>query len=282
MTPAVSALERALDRSYEWEERAAIVEFDGKLPRDEAEREAGPAPAHMVEPVVSSTEAWRCYLGCADDETIELTCFDRRGKPVVAYARTVEEHLRLMRQADASDCSGCYTLFNRIHPGLYARIGAGRWIPFASRASDNEVSTIRCAYLDFDAVRPRNISSTSDEKRAALDVCLAATDFLVSELGGDRALGFGDSGNGYAVFIRLVPVEPSKGTTAAIARLLRYCGARFDTPGVKVDASVCNPARLCPAFGTLKRKGVDCAERPHRRTFFVCHQEPMPVPLEDL
>jgi hypothetical protein len=99
---------------------------------------------------------------------------------------------------------------------------------------------------------------------------------------GAGAVGRGDSGNGYFVLLALVPIEPSNETTVKISKLLGLLHRKFGRPGVKIDTSVSNPARLMPAAGTWKRKGWSTAERPHRITSFVCAETITRVPLEAL
>ncbi|HQP37394.1 MAG TPA: hypothetical protein PLI95_19555 [Polyangiaceae bacterium] len=248
----------------------------------------GALPLHWTDPARTFTSLEisviksRAFFGVADDETIELTAFDTRKKVSVAYVRNLDDQVRLMVEADRrSDVAGVYTCFNRLHPGLFARIGEGKWIPFATRASDHDVTHVRAVYLDFDAKRPRDISASDDEKRAAYDASLACEQWLASELG-DDCLARGDSGNGYSLFIALEPVPPSDMTRTKIDRFLKAVSAKFGTDRVKIDQTVSNPARLCPAFGTRKRKGVDCAERPHRGTFFICRPIARRVPIEAL
>jgi hypothetical protein len=226
---------------------------------------------------------FRRFMLVSPDDTVELTLFDSRKKVSVAYARSEADQVRLMREADArADVSGVYTVFNRIHDGLYARIGDGRWVPFASRASDNDVTAVVAVYLDFDCVRPRDISSTDDEKRAAYDASFECEQFLSTAFGTDWCLGRGDSGNGYSLFVALDPIAPSDDTRKRIEKFLKAMASKFNTPRVKVDSSVCNPARLCPAFGTRKRKGVDCESRPHRGTHFCCRGSVVRLPIEAL
>jgi hypothetical protein len=239
-------------------------------------------PARTFTSLELSVIKARAFFGAADDETIEFTLFDTRKKVSVAYVRSLDEQVRLMVEADRrADVTGVYTCFNELHPGLFARIGEGRFVPFASRASDNDVVRVRAVYLDFDAARPRDISASDDEKRAAYDASLSCEQWLARELG-DDCLGRGDSGNGYSLFIAVDPVPPSDTSRARIERLLKAASAKFGTERVKIDQSVANPARLCPAFGTIKRKGVDCAERPHRGTFFICRPIVRRVPIEAL
>jgi hypothetical protein len=144
------------------------------------------------------------------------------------------------------------------------------------------VAQLRSVYIDFDAVRPRDISSTDAEKAAAKAIATAAKLQLTEYLGTEDCFGLGDSGNGYSLFIAIEPITPSKETTASVQRFLKAVATKFDGGGVKVDPSVCNPARLCPAYGTLKRKGVNCEERPHRMTSFRCSENVTRIPLEGL
>jgi hypothetical protein len=197
--------------------------------------------------------------------------------------RCVADQLRLLEAAEQqSELKGSYTVFNAIHEGLYARIGEGRWVPAAPRTSDQEIVELWAVYIDFDAARPRDISSTDAEKAATREVATAAKEHLAEYFGTTDCFGLGDSGNGYSLFIALEPIAPSKETTTRIQRFLKAIAQQFERPGVKVDASVCNPARLCPAFGTLKRKGVSCPERPHRMTSFRCAEHVSRVSVEVL
>jgi len=228
------------------------------------------------------TILWRKFMRIASDETIELTYFNLKGKPVVAYCRSFADHVRLLTEAERSqDASGVYTIFNELHPGLYARNPEGKWIWGASRASDRDVTLIRAIYLDFDAKRPRAISSSQAERHEAYLAFDGCRTLLRQELG-ISTFATADSGNGYAIFLAIEPVPPSKETKARIERFTKAIASKFSTERADVDASVTNPARLCPAFGTTKRKGIDCKERPHRMTSICCPHTITPVPIEVL
>jgi hypothetical protein len=236
----------------------------------------------MTEPK-RSTLAFRRFCGFGDGDTIELTAFGDGKRIQVAYCRTVADQLRLLEAAERqSDLKGVYTIFNACHEGLYARIGEGRWVQGAPRTSDAEIVELRAVYCDVDVARPRDISATAAEKVLAHDVAAEIKANLATAFGTDTCLGFGDSGNGYAIFVAVEPALPTRDTTARIQRFLKAVAARFERPGVKIDPAVCNPARLCPAFGTLKRKGVNCTERPHRMTSFRCAENVTRIPLEAL
>jgi hypothetical protein len=218
------------------------------------------------------TAEWRRFMGVDPHETVELVYFNSQKKPVTAYARSFDDHCALLAKADSQQVTGCYTIFNQLHEGLHARYGEGKWVEYASRASDQDVTKVRAIYLDFDAKRPRDISANDHEKEMACEVANETYEFLSKRLG-TECLGVGDSGNGIAIFIAMVPVPPSKLTSDTITNFLQMISNEFSTQYVKVDSSVANPARLCPAFGTWKRKGVNVKERPHRLTTFTCQDE---------
>jgi hypothetical protein len=237
----------------------------------------------MVTELEKSTREFRKFCGFGDCDTLELVAFGGRQKIQVAYARSLECQLRLLSEAETQpELKGTYSYFNLIHEGLYARIGENRWRPGAPHASDNEVTELRGVYCDFDVDRPRDISSTDSEKASAREVAAACRDYLTSALGTDACFGLGDSGNGYSLFVAVEPIKPTKDTTAKVKRFLSAMATKFARPGIVIDVSVCNPARLCPAFGTLKRKGVHCPERPHRLTSFRCAELVTRMPLEAL
>lgn len=64
--------------------------------------------------------------------------------------------------------------------------------------------------------------------------------------------------------------------------LLNGLAHRFGDARLKGDLSVSDARRLAPAFGSVKRKGEDTADRSHRRSFFVCQPDAVGLTLEQL
>lgn len=229
-----------------------------------------------------STRVVRRFLGMADDEPTELSIFTW-GKPGVAMATDAEHHVRLLRESERLDgYAGAYQLVNSIEPAILARYEPNRIHRRAhnGRASDNDIRGRRAIYVDVDAIRPKGISSTDEQLRAAYDVSHALESWLADAFGTDRAIGHGCSGNGYFTLIALEPCPITKEDSARIQKFLALLQKKFGTPVVKIDGSVFNPARLMPAAGSWKRKGVDTPERPHRRTSFSCRGTVERLPLE--
>jgi hypothetical protein len=227
------------------------------------------------------------FLGLKRGDPVELVAlYPGKAWPRVAYATSKEEMLRLMREGDETPgVHGVYIVANQITPAISARYELNGWHKGENgRANDSEIQARRVLYIDIDSDRPRGISATDTEKRPCYEVADQVEAFLREALGDPMgfSLGRGDSGNGLSVFVALEPSVPSKDSTDRIAKFLRALNAKFGTDRVKIDSTVGNPARLVPAFGTIKRKGANTPERPHRPTYFTCRAEVRRVPLEAL
>jgi hypothetical protein len=234
--------------------------------------------------VENCTLALRRFLGIQDREPTELTFFIR-GRIHLAHAATVNDHLRLLREAERlPGFNGAYQLVNGpINPAIFARYQLNRIHPaWNGRVGDSDVELRRAIYIDVDPIRPKGISATNDEKRAARDVCSRVEDLLLSVLQDECVLGRGDSGNGYFILIAIEPAPISTESTARIRELLKRLASAYDTDRVKIDTSVGNAARLMPAAGTWKRKGENTPERPHRQSSFSCCGSVRRVALENV
>lgn len=149
-----------------------------------------------------------------------------------------------------------YHIVNRVRPDLVN-----------GSASDCDIIEIRWISYDIDPVR-RNVqggvlnarfnSSTDAEKESAGRVADQIVNFW-GELGLDPTVM--DTGNGWLV---LVPTELPPEDSGLVQRLLAGHARQFDTTDAHIDKGVFNPSRLLAAPGTIKRKGPDTAERPHR------------------
>lgn len=228
--------------------------------------------------------ATRRFFLVDDGDLVELVTFDKQKQVKVAYTTTLDDQLGLLSKAEqqTTAISGSYTCFNKLHPAISARIGLNNWVFRAPRAKDSDITQLVAVYLDFDAKRPTDISSTDAEKQAAYDASEACRQLLSQELGTNDSIARGDSGNGYSIFIAIEPLPPTKETALAIKRFLQAMNKSFSSDMVEVDQKVYNPARLCPAFGTSKRKGVNTQDRPHRKTSFSCSLQVQRVPLDAL
>lgn len=160
-----------------------------------------------------------------------------------------------------------YVTLNEINPALLARAN-NRLVEFPkATTSDRDVVRLRWLPLDFDPVRPSNVSSSEGEHYEAGLRAKDVREYLRSEGGPDPLVA--DSGNGFHLLYPIdLPntresVELIKGTLEALA-------FTFDDDRVKLDTSVHNPARIWKLYGTKARKGDSSVpDRPHRPSKIV-------------
>lgn len=171
-----------------------------------------------------------------------------------------------------------YITLNTLNDALYSRIQRDKFVANTSTTSDPEVSAYQWLFLDFDPVRPANISSSNEELTAAALLTEKVKGFLTE-------YGFPDpvealSGNGYHLLYRVdLPVNDEN--IQLISDCLTTLAALFNTTKVKVDTTNCNPSRICKLHGTLAQKGASTESRPHRMSRLLSYPENIrPVPKE--
>lgn len=135
------------------------------------------------------------------------------------------------------------------------------------RTKDHEIHRDIWFLIDIDPRRASGISSTNEEMAKSLKLAQAVLEWLV-EIGLPvQATLTALSGNGTYMLIRTPAFELTKKHTERKKAVLNFIADLFDTENVEIDRSVFNPARLIGAMGTVKRKGDNTPDRPHRRSF---------------
>lgn len=169
--------------------------------------------------------------------------------PLMALVSSSAEAARWIVASVPADAYGVYITMNPLAPG--------------ATAPARDVSTLcrRWVLVDIDPVRPAGVSATEAEMQAALML----GNHVAATLG---ARGWPQprivaSGNGCHL---LYPVElpNDEDSTALVRSVLSALATEFDTRALTVDTSVSNPSRIVRAPGTVARKGLHTAERPHR------------------
>ncbi len=235
-----------------------------------------------------STVLIRNFLAIADNEFTELTALCDN-HPTIAQCNTIEQHIDLLRRAHSlRGYQGSYMLVNGpLCADLSARYEQRQWLRAGNgRATDKDIGTRRAVFVDVDPIRPKGISSTRDEFESAREIAWKVRDWLAERLG-PFCLGFGCSGNGFYVLIAVDPEPNPCESTERIQRFLALLAKKFGTDKVKIDTAVANPARLMSCPGTMKCKGRNTSERPHRMTSFSYRVNPSDgaperVRIEDL
>lgn len=138
--------------------------------------------------------------------------------------------------------------------------------------SDKDVRFYRWLPIDLDPVRPAGVSSSDAELSAALDLREIVAGYVVNEMKFTPPIK-AMSGNGGHLLFRLPNLPANDENKKMVKNILTGLAKQFDTPEVKIDTSVFNPARIWKLYGTDARKGDQVPTgpyreaRPHRQSF---------------
>ncbi len=176
---------------------------------------------------------------------------------------------------------GSYITLNPVDATLLAR-SHNRFTEAktGTTTSDKYILSRRWLLVDFDPVRPPDVSSSDAEKEVSHQRCRDVYETL-------HAAGWpppvvADSGNGYHQLYRVdLPTDDDR-----VKRCLAALDLRFSDPAVSIDTTVFNPSRIVKLYGTKTMKGDHCPDlgRPHRmsRLLHVPDQiDPVPPELLD-
>jgi hypothetical protein len=166
-----------------------------------------------------------------------------------------------------------YATLNPCNPALLARAANHLKDRVKTTTSDSDIVQ-RCWFpLDFDPVRPADISSTEAEHDAALQRAEACTIWLRSR--GWATPIAADSGNG-GHRLYAIDLPNDEASRVLLQRCLEALALYFSDSAVALDLTVFNAARIWKVYGTLACKGDNLPERPHRLARLL----DVPTPLE--
>ena len=217
------------------------------------------------------------------NDTIELRCVGSR--PINGYYRDQDKlaaDARRLNQ-DFNPQNNVFVCLNPVLPDLYARqADEFGYTPRGNGTKDQDVRVRRWLLVDIDSVRPQGVSATETQKLAATALATQVYRWLQTELG-QACLVCADSGNGAHILIRLPDVPADEQSRWVCERFLAMLADRFSSPDAKVDTTTFNAARICTLYGTVKRKGSDIPEQPHRLSKLVYVPDPLqPVDWQQL
>src|SRR5262249_48770697 len=145
-----------------------------------------------------------------------------------------------------------YATLNPCLPALLARSANRLKERVKSTTSDNDIVQ-RCWFpLDFDPVRPADISSTEAEHAAALERAADCTTWLTAR-GWPQPVA-ADSGNGGHRLYR-IDLPNDADSRILLQRCLEALALYFSDSMVELDVKVFNAARIWKVYGTLACKG---------------------------
>jgi hypothetical protein len=202
-------------------------------------------------------------------QVVELRAFKGR-ETVSGYFDDKEALTRAARGLDGQGYA-VYVTLNEVNPALLARAANRvRKVFREPTTSNHDIVRRRWLSLDLDPARPTGVSSTEEEKQAALLRCREVQEYLTS--GGWPEPVVADSGNGAHLLYR-VDLPNDRDSLQLVNSVLEALSFMFSDEKVKVDTSIGNAARIWKLYGTTARKGDHTQERPHRRSKLVTAPE---------
>lgn len=174
---------------------------------------------------------------------------------------TLEPELKKVMLKSKSDNFNAYITLNKIVEENYFKEQKNIFKKSNETTSDDAITDYSWILIDLDPIRRSKISSSYNEKEKAFELL----EVLKSNL---KASGFGnpllaDSGNGYHLLYK-VDFENNEENRDMVQQFLKLLDLMFSTKEVDIDTNVFNPSRITSLYGTLKRKGSNSDERPHR------------------
>ena len=127
---------------------------------------------------------------------------------------------------------------------------------------DKDIECRDLLLIDIDKVGYKGESSTNTELEAARLLSEKIADYLESE-GWDKPICM-MSGNGYHLYYILDELPNDEKTKALVEGALHELADKFNNDIVAIDTVVYNASRITKVPGTIARKGLNTAERPHR------------------
>lgn len=197
------------------------------------------------------------------ESVFELRLLGHRRKRVDGgYFNNIAEAATALVSLD-DPYAGIYLTPNPVNPELLSR-AANRIKPWVEwTTSDKDILRRTWLLIDIDPDRPSGISSTNLEHNRAIDKAREIAGMLDLEFGWCNPL-IASSGNGAHL---MYPVNESNTSEIkdTFRLVLQALASRFDAPGIKIDKTVFNAARIWRLPGTWARKGDSTIERPHRK-----------------
>lgn len=195
-----------------------------------------------------------------------------RGATVSGYFDDHECFCRCVKAAmESLFADGFYFTPQVIDPRLLGRAFNRLKVASLTTADTNAIA-YRWLPFDLDPVRPAGISSSEPELKEALILRDVIAKHIVKELGFPKPLK-AMSGNGAHLLFRLPDLPAIDKNKTMIRDILVGLANRFDTPAMKIDTTVYNPARIWKLYGTKACKGDEIPAgtnreaRPHRMSY---------------
>ncbi len=186
-----------------------------------------------------------------------------RTAPASGYFDDYERLFQAIMELDGKN-SGVYITLNRLNPEVLAR-SSNRVKLFPENATtDKDILRYEWLLIDIDPVRPAGISSTDEEKAAAVKRAEEICSWLKKNFHWPDPI-VADSGNAAHLLYR-VELPNNRESTELLRRVLEAISLEFSDDKAKVDKQTYKPSQLGKVYGTWVKKGDSLQNRPHRRS----------------
>ena len=155
-----------------------------------------------------------------------------------------------------------YMTINPLKQDLLARASNKLELYAKTRASDQDIESLRYLHIDLDPVRITGVSATDEELEYSKTKANEIKRFLEQQYDIKNPIG-SISGNGFNLDYYL-ELESTKENVDLLRNCLKALDFKFSDDKVKVDTTTYNPSRIIKLFGSLSCKGDNTEERPHR------------------
>jgi AAA domain len=179
-------------------------------------------------------------------------------------------------RASGADAAAVYVTLNPVNPVLLARAANRLRDGKPTTTADADILHRRNLLLDFDPVRPADISATDGERDEAVRSRDQAERCLREEFGWPDPVMSTMSGNGGGLIYRVDLPNDAEGTIL-VQRVVQGAAVLFGTARVAVDVTTYNAARVTKVVGTVSAKGDNVADRPWRLATATFNPEPSVV-----
>lgn len=208
----------------------------------------------------------------------------RRGGPrryfgvVSGYFDDADACADWLEDITGHDAQGVYLTLNPADPALLAR-AANRLETHGRLATTTDAQIVdrRHVVLDFDPVRPTDISATDAQRDQAMARADEAVQ-LLADLGWPPPVVRMMTGNGAALIYR-VSLPNDDAARELVEGVLAGAVVLFGGRGVDVDTTVANASRVFKVAGTVAAKGDPMPDRPWRLATAELQPDTMPVGL---
>jgi hypothetical protein len=193
------------------------------------------------------------------DSVLELRAINATGKPIIKIFKgnnfTSTDALKLAFEKEALRLNTAgYNIYYVMNP-IRDDFANGS-------ANDNDITYRDLLLIDIDKIGHKGESSTDVELDAARLLSEDIADYLKSE-GWDEPIRM-MSGNGYHLYYVLNELPNDEVNKSLVEGALHELASKFNNGIVAVDTVVFNASRITKVPGTIARKGLNTAERPHR------------------